>query len=338
MIDKELAEVLKEVLSNASQISLIIHKNPDVDALGSALGLKFFLENHKPGIKVFVISPNEIPEYIDWLEGLEQIIVHTHSPDRSTDALMHSDIVFCLDFNAVNRIDNVADVLQVLNSFRVLIDHHPEPEVHPDLLFSYPEASSTAELVWEIINFIDKNAVDKRVADCIMAGIIGDTGCFCYNSVRPNTFKVAYELLLYNADRIKIVNGLYNNFSYDRTRLLGYMLYEKLKFIPEKKTAYMSLTLEEKQRFNYKKGDHEDFVNMPLSIKDVIFSALFVENEDNIRVSLRSKGNFDVNTIARKYFRGGGHKNAAGGNFSGTMQELVDFFENVVLKELQVEG
>jgi phosphoesterase RecJ-like protein len=248
---------------------------------------------------------------------------------------LFSDIIFLLDFNSLKRIDTAADVVQVSKALKVMIDHHPQPEQCADIIFSFPQKSSTAEIVWEFMKKLDTSKLDKRIAGYVFLGIVSDTGCFCFDSAGKETFSIVSEILDYNIDKSRIIEKLYQNFSENRTRLLGYLLHNKMKVFHAKKAAYITFTLREKELFAYRTGDHENFVNFPLSIKGIKFSAFFMENEDEIRVSLRSKGDYvNVNEIARKYFFGGGHKNAAGGKFKGSMEELEEFFSEKILKNL----
>ncbi len=337
MIEKQNIDILTFSHTDAKKISIIIHKNPDGDALGSSFGLAYYLENMKTDLEVFIISPTDIPEYFNWILSYRNILIHTKDPSETTNAIMHSQIIYMLDFNDYKRMDNLAEIVESTNAFKILIDHHPSPKIIADIDFSFPQISSTAEIIWNIMKEWNLKYIDKKVAEFIYLGILSDTGCFCYNSTDENTHKAAAEILSYKINKELIINRLYRNYSEERTRFLGYLLYKKMKIYNNKTIALIPISNEDKKRFNYKKGDHEEIVNIPLTISQVHISFLFLEDEENkVRISIRSIGDYPVNNIAAKYFDGGGHKNASGGTFYGNITEAIKYFEYKVLPILQV--
>lgn len=333
VFDIDIIDAFKDTLLKAKKIAIIGHKNVDGDCLGASLAVSSFFK--KMNCETKIIIPNEIPDSLKWL-NLENIIIHDQSPWDTVDYISSCDVVFMLDFSDLKRIDDLADVVEVADALKINIDHHREPKEIADFAFVDFNRSSASELVFEFLNIIDDNLMDKDIAENIFLGMVSDTGSFKYDSADSKTFFVASELLKYNIDKSKIINGLYNNFTFDRLKLMGYAIQNRIVYYSEKSLAYMYLTIEDQKKFNYKYGDHENFVNWPLSIEGVEFSALFFETEEKIRISLRSVGNFDVNKIARRFFNGGGHKNASGGSSEISLNETIDFFEKNIDEILKI--
>ena len=328
MIDKEKVAQVKKVISKKHKIAITGHVNPDGDAIGSCLALYHFFK--KQNFEVKICIPNKIPKFLKWLPDAKKIINYEYLQSTVESVLKYADIIFCLDYNAVERTADMQDAILNSKATKILIDHHPEPQDFVDFTFSDTEISSAAELCYYFIKEYDPSLFDKSIAECLFTGIITDTGMFAYSSAKAATLNVASFLLGFGIDKQEILNHIYHNFSTDRMRLMGYVLNEKMITLPEHKTAYISLTQEEFNKYNYVVGDHENFVNLPLSINNISVSALFLEIEDTIRVSLRSQGEFDVNKLARKYYFGGGHKNAAGGYSKLTMKETLENFEEII--------
>lgn len=323
---------IQELLAESGKKILIIsHRNPDGDAIGSSLGLANILlkMNHQ----VDVLVPNKFPAFLGWMKNADKILVYTHQTEKSKEALQNAEIVFTLDFNDLSRVGEFDEFLGNSDAYKVLIDHHPNPAPFADLMLSDTKASSTAELVYSFIKemSLDGN-MDADIANCIYAGIMTDTGNFSFNSSMPGTFRIVGELLNYGAQKDMIYDEVYDNFTQERMRLMGYCLDQKMKYIPEYKTAYMSLTQEEMRKYNFRIGDSEGFVNLPLSIKGIRFAVLFTEKKDLIKISLRSKGSFPVNELASKYFHGGGHLNAAGGESYDSLEKTIKNFVNLLPK------
>ena len=325
----DFTQLRKKLTQPAERVLILSHRNPDGDAIGASLGLGNALMNL--GHKVKILIPNAIPKFLKWMPGASDIFIYNHDKRRATDLLKKANLLFALDFNDLSRIREFNDILQENKCYKVLIDHHPDPGSFADLTLSDTSASSTAELVYHfLLNMEFQHLIDQDVATCLYAGIMTDTGCFSFNSSRPGTFRTVAQLLESGIDKDYIFDKVYDNFSADRMRLMGYCLDKKMVFLPEYQTAYIALSQEELKQYNFKVGDSEGFVNLPLSIKGVNFSALIIENKDCVKLSFRSKGNFAVNQLAADHFSGGGHMNAAGGESSDSLQETVRKFVNLL--------
>lgn len=328
-IDENSLLELKKILNRKKNIIITGHVNPDGDSVGSSLALyHFFSKKHH----VKVLMPNDFPEFLKWLPKSEEILIYD---ENKFELIENADIIFSVDYNELSRVKPVDKAIKKSNAVKIMIDHHPNPDVFPDFVFSETTVSSCAELVYEFMYLLDSNLINKDIAECIFTGILMDTGRFAFNSSNPRTYEITAELLRYGINKEKIISNLYDNFSFDRMRLMGYVLNDKMKLMPDINVSYFILTQSEQEKYNYRIGDSEGFVNMPLAVKGIEFSAFFIEKKDVIKCSFRSKGNIDVNAFARKYFNGGGHKNAAGGksyksvltteeNFIKWVQEFLD--------------
>ncbi len=326
---------VKNLLQESVDLIILSHINPDGDSIGSTTALHQVFKKLHFNVKSFV--PNDIPEFLKWLPSCNEIIRIDLNNFEFKNSLLKSNIIFCLDFNDFNRIKNIKDLIIQTQAKKILIDHHPYPSNDFEYIFSMTDVSSTAELVYYFIKSMGwANLIDRDIATSIYSGIMTDTGCFAYNASYPHTHYVVAKLLEYNINREKIYSNVYDNFSESRMRLLGYTLFKNLKVYPEYRTAIIYVTKEEQEYFNFQPGDSEGFVNYPLSIKNIVLSVLFVEKKDHIRLSLRSKGNFPVNSFAAKHFNGGGHPNAAGGESYLNIEETLKKFESV-LKEYKTE-
>jgi bifunctional oligoribonuclease and PAP phosphatase NrnA len=320
---------LSKLLSQPKQILLVTHINPDGDAIGSSMGMFHYLKakNHS----VSVISPNDFPDFLYWMKDTSEIIVFQNNQKRAKEAIKNADIIICIDFNDFRRLKDLGPLLSKSSATKALIDHHPEPDTVFTAMVHDTKASATAELVYQFITKTgDRKIIDSTIAECLYAGIMSDTGCFSYNISNPDTFISIADLISIGINRDKIYNHIYDNFSEARTRLMGYCLNEKMVVLPQFHAAYISLTREDMERYHFKPGDSEGFVNLPLSIKDIHITALFTEKKDEVRISLRSRGDFAVNEMCTKYFKGGGHKNAAGGESKLSLKETIEKFEKLL--------
>ncbi|MCF6364732.1 MAG: bifunctional oligoribonuclease/PAP phosphatase NrnA [Bacteroidales bacterium] len=301
-----------ELFQVSKKIVIIGHHNPDGDALGGSLGLYNTLLNTKHGVSV--IMPSKPTDFLLWMPNSEEIIVFNEKEEDATVKLNDADIIFCIDFNEASRTERAEDILRDAKGIKILIDHHPGPQVDAEFILSDTSVSSASELVYEFINnTVLKDFFEKDAATCIYTGIMTDTLNFSVNSSRQETFKIAGKLLSFGIDKDFIYDKVYNNFSINRLKLVGYLLYKKMEVIEKHNIAYIVFTKEEQQKFNFTEGDHEGIVNMPLSVSGIRASVIAIEHDNFIKLSLRSKGDVDVNKLSRKYFNGGGHKNAAGG-------------------------
>jgi len=328
-IKKKTIKEIKRILKKSYNIAILTHINPDGDSIGSSTALYQVLK--KQNFNVNNLVPNEIPEFLQWLPSYDKIVYSNKNPNDFIEIINNSDVIFCLDFNDFGRVKEIGEIIQNSKATKILIDHHPFPANYFDIIISMIDVSSTSELIFHFIKSIGwKKYIDKDIAKSIYTGIMTDTGCFAYNASYPHTYYVVAELLKYNIDREIIYSNVYDNFSANRMRLLGHTLYRNLRVFPQYRTAILFVTKEEQKVFNFQPGDTEGFVNFPLSIKNIIFSVLFTEKDNHIRLSLRSKGNFAVNEFAEKHFNGGGHFNAAGGESYLSMEETLKKFESLL--------
>lgn len=329
MILKHFTE-LKQFLSQPRNIVIIGHRNPDGDAIGSTLGLKHYLD--KKGHTTQVLMPNEYPEFLHWVPGSETVKRFDRQNKQSVKALAKSDIVFLLDFNALHRVgDDMQNTLEQYENDFALIDHHQQPD---EFMYMYSDTSmsSTCQMVYNFIEMMgDVELIDKNIATCLYTGIMTDTGSFRFRSTTSTTHRIIADLIDKGAENDRIHSNVHDSNSYSRLLLLGQAL-SNMKVLPEYKTAFITLTEEEKRRFNYEKGDTEGVVNYALSLKGIVFAAIFIEDEEQgiIKISFRSKGDFSVNKFARNYFNGGGHDNAAGGRSDESMEDTIARFKTLL--------
>jgi phosphoesterase RecJ-like protein len=322
--------ILKQALSNKSNIVIVGHKNPDGDAIGSCLGLANFLKQLEH--QVTVVMPNDFPEFLKWIPETQTIINYDQHRDNVKNCLSEANLVFTLDFNALNRTGDLAPELMATNADFILIDHHQEPDDYALVTYSDVGMSSTSEMVYHFIEFMGGlNLLNKEIATQLYVGIMTDTGSFRFPATTAATHRIIAHLIEAGAPNSIIHQNVYDTNSPDRLKLLGVAL-NNMVMLPEYKTAYITMSQEELNNNNFKKGDTEGFVNYALSMKGVIFAMIFIENkkEKIIKISLRSKGSFSVNDFSRKYFNGGGHTNAAGGKSSKTLSKTVEEFISIL--------
>lgn len=327
-LTQELQQI-KELLRTKSRVVITSHHNPDGDAIGSVLGLYFILKEF--GVEASMVLPNDIPEFLAWLPGAKDVVHHSKDKNKAIHLLQDAEIIFALDYNGPSRLEALSTFFKESAAIKILIDHHPNPEEGFTYYYSEVKASSTAELIFEFANLLESDKlITLNAAINIFAGIMTDTGSFSYGCSNPRTFEIVSKLISKGVVVEDVQQNVYNNFSEGRMRLLGHSLASKMKVFPEYCSAFISLSREELKRFKYSIGDTEGLVNYPLSIKGIVFSALFVENSNHIKVSLRSKGRFPVNKVSEMYFNGGGHLNAAGGKSFKTMDETEKDFMSII--------
>ncbi len=328
--DIEVLKSISGVLENISGAILIVpHANPDGDAIGSAIGLANILQN--AGFRVVVISPNSYPSFYNWLDCKTEILDAEKNKVASKKHFANAELLICVDFNEPSRVGPLQKAVEGFTGKKILIDHHPDPMYFCDYTISYPSYSSTAELVFDVVAGLGLTEyIDKPAAEALYTGIMADTGSFSHNTSGPNIYKVIAELLKSGIKPETIHANVYHNYSADRMRLLGYCLHEKMEVLPEYRTAFISITKDELEMFNFKPGDTEGFVNYPLSISGIIFSALFIEKEGLVKASFRSKGDFPANSFSKEHFGGGGHLNAAGGEAKLPLKEALSKFKQLL--------
>lgn len=329
IIDQKKIERLRALINGVQHIAITCHRSPDGDALGSTLALCHVLK--KLGKDAIVVTPDMVPKSLTFIPGLRDLVVFTQDPIRATAAMKKAQLLFCLDFNSFQRIDRLAEVAEPMNVKRVLIDHHLKPDDSFDLAFSFPEASSTCELVFRVLMQMDMlRFLDSQAASCLYVGLVTDTGGFAYSCDNPDFYKILANIVKRGINRRMLFDLAMNNFSADSLRLQGYAISEKMQLYREQGASLIVLTKEELDRFHYMRGDTETLVNKPLAIPGIYWSVFLREDADKIKVSCRSKGDFSVSDICEKYFNGGGHENAAGGDFVGTIDEAVAVFHQVL--------
>ena len=337
-IEKEKIEALGELLATPKKIVIVGHTNPDGDAIGSSLALAEALRSN--GHEVLCSLPNNYPYYLRWIPNSQSLVIYRNDDEHCVDkAVEAADIIICADMNALTRADQLGEmVAKNTTAKRVLIDHHLQPATYFDISFSYPEISSTAFVVYSIIMALyGKGAITQTVATQLYVGIMTDTGNFAFSNLSPDLFEGVAVLVGTGIDVPTIYNNVYNSFTEGRAKLFGYAINRKMKTLLGGRVAYMSLTEEEMRRFWFQQGDNEGFVNYPLTIKKMKMSAMFTAQTGFIRVSLRSRGDVNVDTFARRYFNGGGHKNAAGGKSFVSMEETIEHYIKSV-QEFHEEG
>lgn len=319
-------KALKHALTSPKKVVITTHPKPDADALGSSLGMAAYLK--KKGHDVSVITPTDYPSFLHWMYGNSDVLVFNEGNEEKAAKLVEeASLIFCLDFSALSRIYDLGKLVKASAAEKVLIDHHLDPENFAKYNFWSNSAASTAELVYQlIVDFGDRALIDKEIAEALYAGIMTDTGSFKHPSTTELTHHVVADLIHLGTDVHKVSKLIYDNNSIDRLRFLGYTLSEKLQFLPEFNTAYISISAEELSRFKSRTGDTEGLVNYALSIEGVVLAALFVERPEAVKISFRSIGSFSVNLFARDNFEGGGHKNAAGGISNLSLEETVQKF------------
>ena len=316
----------KEILSLPRKVLIVTHFKPDADALGSSLGLAGYLRKRKH--IVTVITPSDYPDFLSWMPGNSSVIVFNRDKIKDFDRIVsESELIFCLDFSSLKRINELGDLVEKSSAKKILVDHHLEPENFAEFVQWDDKAASTAELVYDLIRELDDEShIDKDIANCLYAGLMTDTGGFRHSNTTKKVFETAAALVGHGADPTMVSKLIYDTNTLERMRLMGFVLNEKLNVIPEYRTAYIALRIEDLKKYSSQTGDTEGLVNFGLSVKGVRLAVLISERKENIKLSFRSLGDFSVNDFARKHFNGGGHRNAAGGQTDLTFDETLKKF------------
>ena len=320
----------------AQHVVLLTHQSPDGDAMGSSLAMYHYIKSL--GKEAHVIVPNAFPEFLAWMPGADSVLLYDSQKAQADTYLEAADLVICTDFNAPSRIGALGDKMLTLACPKLMIDHHLHPSDFADFIVSEPEASSTCELVYEVLSTLNSQ-LSTPIATCLYTGLMTDTGNFSYNSNRPQIYSIISQLVAAGANKDEIYNAVFNQYSVDRMKMVGYCLYQKMRVFPEHHTALIYLSRKELYRFNFQKGDAEGIVNMPLQSKDIHYSVFMREDKatpdemeknggisTKIKLSFRSQGDRPVNVFASEVFNGGGHANASGGEFYGPLQDAVQLF------------
>ena len=327
---------LHSVISSAQHVVLLTHQSPDGDAMGSSLAMYHYIKSL--GKDAQVIVPNAFPDFLAWMPGADTVLLYDAQMAEANSSLEEADLVICTDFNAPSRIGTLGDKMLTLACPKLMIDHHLHPTDFADFIVSEPEASSTCELVYEVLSTLNSQ-LSTDIATCLHTGLMTDTGNFSYNSNRPQIYSIISQLVAAGANKDEIYNAVFNQYSVERMKMVGYCLYQKMRVFPEHHTALIYLSRKELYRFNFQKGDAEGIVNMPLQSKDIHYSVFMREDKatpdemeknggisTKIKLSFRSQGDRPVNIFASEVFNGGGHANASGGEFYGPLQDAVQLF------------
>jgi phosphoesterase RecJ-like protein len=325
------ANNIVQAIQNAERIVITSHRSPDGDSIGSSLGLLRFIK--ALGKTADVCHPDPCPDFIEWTKKGDIIIDFEGSQELVTQKLNDADLIFSLDYNATHRLGNdMGDVLAASSAKKIMIDHHLDPDDYADITVSEPSISSTAELIYELIDASgNKGLLHSEMAEPIYLGIMTDTGSFRYSSVTARTHEVAAELIKSGLDHTVVHESTFDGNRIDKLKLRGYAIAEKLEVVTEYGVAILSLTEAELEKFNYIKGDTEGLVNIALSVQGVKTAVFFVESKGRVKISFRSKG-LPVNVLANENFDGGGHKFAAGGISDLSMTDTLEKFRSLLPK------
>ena len=321
---------LKKLLSSPKKIVIIPHKNPDGDAIGSTLALWHYLVNS--GHTASIVAPNDFPKFLKWMPGADKILNFEKENSQSKTCINNADIIFTLDFNHLGRVGQMSDILAAAKATFVMVDHHQEPSDYAEIMYSDVHMSSTCEMVYVLINQLgDENSITSEMANCIYTGIMTDTGSFKFAATTSNTHRVIADLMDKGAEGTEIHHRIYDTNSPSRLHLLGCAL-KNMVILEEYSTAYITMSQDELDTYNYQKGDTEGFVNYGLTLDGIKFAVIFIENKEEgiYKISFRSVGEFSVNDFARKHFHGGGHTNAAGGKSDDAIEETIAYFTSLL--------
>ena len=327
---------LQALLDRKPVITIIPHTSPDGDAIGSSLGLYHFLRNQRHDVQV--ITPTDFPDFLKWMPSAQDILIYPNEERKVEQRIANSTLIFTLDFNNLLRAKPLTPLLEQSGADFVMIDHHQQPDTYAKITYSDDKASSTCELIYKtIVSLSSVEAINYEIATCLYTGIMTDTGGFRYSLTSAETHRIVATLLEKGADCTKISSQVLDSYSIDRLLLLGHVLND-LTYLEQYRTAYMYISSKTLKQFNFRKGDTEGFVNYGLRIKEAELAAIFIENEEDklIKISFRSKTNLDVNLLARTYFNGGGHINAAGGSSHISLEDTLKYFLEVLPKFLSL--
>lgn len=327
----EAIATFKKELSSPKKIFITTHVKPDADALGSSLGLANYLI--KKGHEVTVVTPTDYPSFLNWMEGNDSVLDFSREDQqkKATAALNEADVIFCLDFSGLSRVNELGEMIRKSDAYIVNIDHHQDPEDFADFRYWSSEAAATCELIYElIVKLGDKDLIDKDIAECLYAGIMTDTGGFRHPNTTKNVHLVVAELIELGANPSQIANWIYDSNSVNRLKFIGFAISRRLVVLEDLHTAYFAISKKDLKKYQSRTGDTEGLVNYALSLDGIKLAALFSEREDGIKISFRSSSEVAVNKFAASYFNGGGHKNAAGGKSEQTLKDTIERFESLV--------
>ena len=333
-------EEAKRLIESAQRIVIVTHMAPDGDAMGSALAMYRFLSD-QPAVlsgekSVEVLVPNAFPAFFNWMPAADKVRIFETDTKACAEIVAQADLFVCTDFNDPKRIGAVGEKMMENGCPKILIDHHLNPVEFATVMFSYPESSSSCEIVYQFLKTIriQPAEISLPIATCIYTGLMTDTGNFSYNSTNADLYDIIASLIRAGVQKDAIYDAVFNQYTTDRVRLTGFALYRKMRIYPEHHLALITLSADELDMYHYKPGDWEGLVNMPLQIADVYYSVLMREErpkpgtpKPRIRISFRSQGDRPVNVWANEVFHGGGHANASGGELFGSLNQAIALFE-----------
>lgn len=323
-------KAVEEILNSPKQIVITSHHKPDGDALGSSLAMYHWL---KPkGHDVRVIVPSDFPNFLDWMPGRDEVSIYPAHKEANDQFIAGADIIFCLDFNGLSRINLMEAAVRASNATKIMIDHHLDPEGFDDYRHWNSNASATAELVYDFIANVmgEPEAITADIADCLYTGIMTDTGSFRYSNTSPGVHRIVADLIDRGARHWKIHEFIFNSATENRLKFLGYCLLHRLEVLREYNTALFSVSRDDLERFNVGTGDTEGLVNYALSLHGIRLAALIIDRGELVKLSLRSLGDFPSNEVCATHFSGGGHRNAAGGNSWASLEDTVEQFKSIL--------
>lgn len=324
-----------DLLQSPKRIVITAHANPDGDALGSSLGLYHYLK--EKGHRLTVIMPTDMPQFLDWMDGFDQILVYESTRTFSNKIIEEADLIFCLDYNALGRLEQMGGAVKRSKAYKVMIDHHLAPQDFCQAMWSDTSASSTCELIYQFIDFLgDVESIPRSALNALYVGILTDTGGFRY-ATTPRLFRIVAAILEQGIDNNQITDWVFNAYTVKRFNLLGFCIGERLELLEDSNTGVIALSQADHRKYNIQRGDLEGVVNFILKIKKIRCAALIAERRDIVKLSLRSKGDFSVQQVCSTHFNGGGHKNASGGAVKKPFDEVVAEFKHVIREEYKAE-
>lgn len=328
-LDDNTTRRLRTLIDTSDNVVITAHMSPDGDAMGSSLALWHVLKSL--GKKASVVVPDDITKQLSFLSGFKEVVVYCRNKALANDIVKNADLIFCLDYNDLARIDLLAPAVKASEAKKVMIDHHLNPSGQCDLTISFPDHSSTCMLLFEVLEALGlADKIDKDAANCILTGMMTDTGNFSYNANDPDIYPIVGKLIRKGADKNSLNKRLFDTFSESHLRINAYAIYKKMKVFKEYGAALITLTRDELNMHHYSRGDTEGLVNRPLAIPGIVYSVFLREEERYIKVSMRSIGDFPCDEICSRYFNGGGHLNAAGGEFPGSMVQAVEVLKSIL--------
>jgi phosphoesterase RecJ-like protein len=327
---------VKKLLDSKQQITILSHRNPDGDAIGASLALRGFLE--AIGHAVTVVLPSDWPSVYGFLKGIQEVVIYDRDKENALHAVNSAGIIFLLDLNTIDRVDEMAPAVTASSAFKILIDHHLEPEDFTDWTLSDQAASSTSELIYVFLGMLgETHRVTREIAEALFTGIITDTGSFKF-STNPRVFRICAELKEKGVDDYRLQNLIYNSLTEKQLRLIGHCIANRMELLPEFRTGIIHLTQEDFKEYGIGRGDTEGIVNYILMIRNMRIAAFITDQNNVIKLSFRSKGNVSVQELAREYFGGGGHRNAAGGSSRKSLPEVLKEFKEILPGYLEKQG